>query len=60
MMTGFKKNKARKGDREIWANMIFRKILKKAILEGNEKISHSISWRRTFKAEAKTRAKDLR
>lgn len=31
MMRGFKKNKVRKGNREIWANMIFRKVHRESV-----------------------------
>ena len=62
---GFKKIKQEKGIGKSGSIQFFKRYLgkvslKKTILEGDEKISHVISWRRTFKAEGKTRAKDLR
>lgn len=54
MMTGFKKNKAKKGKREIWVKIISNKVVRKSVtqkttLEDIEEISHAnLFKKRTF------------
>lgn len=57
-MIGFKKNKARKGNGKIRVNTILKKVIrervtKKTTLEGDEKISPAISWRKLSKQRIK-------